>query len=791
MVDLSSETTLPLLPLSNGVVLPGMSVTIGLETEEARAAAVAAGTDGSDDAPGQVLLVPKVGSRYASVGTVARVEGQRRLRGGLPALVVTGLARARIGTGVPGTGSALWVSVDPVPVPIPSERSAELAKELRAVLESILEERGMAELGLALREITDPGALADAAGWSPDLAFEQKVELLETVDIESRLERALGWMKDVLADLSLKDQIRRDVAEGMERSQREFLLRQQLNAIRKELGEGGEGDEDLAESYRNQLAASGAPEGVAKAVEAEIAKLERTSEQSPEHGWIRTWLDTVLEMPWSTRSEEHLDLTEARAVLDADHHGLDEVKDRIIELLAVRKLRAERELDSDPNGRKPGAILALVGPPGVGKTSLGESVARAMGRSFARVALGGSHDEAEVRGHRRTYVGSAPGRIVRAVKEAGSMNPVLLLDEVDKVGSDWRGDPAAALLEVLDPAQNHHFRDRYLEVELDLSDVVFIATANVIETIPAPLLDRLELIALDGYTEDEKVGIARDHLMGRLLSAAGLRPEEIEMGDEAIRLVVSDYTREAGVRSLERQLAKLLRKSAALIASGTPTPLAIDEAAVRQHLGRRRFFFEPADRTSVPGVATGLAVTGVGGDVLFVEASAMDGGGDATGPTLQVTGQLGDVMKESAEIALSYVRAHAGELGIDPAALRGRRIHVHFPAGAVPKDGPSAGVTMVTALVSLLTNRPVSPKVGMTGEISLQGHVLPIGGLKQKVLAAHRAGLTDVVFPARNEADLEDVPEAVRAEMHFHLAKEIDEVLAVALAERPDEVLAA
>jgi ATP-dependent Lon protease len=696
---------------------------------------------------------------------------------------VTGLPRARIGSGVPGTGSALWVSVEPVAESAPTDRSAELAKELRAVLEAILEERGMAELGLALRDITDPGALADTAGWSPDLAFEQKVELLETIDVEARIERALGWMKDVLADLSLKDRIRRDVAEGMERSQREFLLRQQLNAIRKELGESGDGDEDPSENYRSRLADSGAPESVVKAVETEIAKLERTSEQSPEHGWIRTWLDTVLEMPWSVRSAEHLELTEARAVLDADHHGLDEVKDRIIELLAVRKLRTERNVgDTEATGRKPGAVLALVGPPGVGKTSLGESVARAMGRQFARVALGGSHDEAEIRGHRRTYVGSAPGRIVRAIKDAGTMNPVLLLDEVDKVGSDWRGDPAAALLEVLDPAQNHHFRDRYLEVELDLSDVVFIATANVVETIPAPLLDRLELISLDGYTEDEKVGIARDHLVARLVSAVGLRPEEVEIGADALHLIVSDYTREAGVRGLERQLAKLLRKTAAEVASGATTPIVIGEGAVRRLLGRRRFFFESAERTAVPGVATGLAVTGVGGDVLFVEASGMEAGGDGAGPSLQITGQLGDVMRESAEIALSYVRANADSLGIDPVALRGRRLHVHVPAGAVPKDGPSAGVTMVTALVSLLTGRPVSAKVGMTGEVSLQGHVLPIGGLKQKVLAAHRAGLTDVVLPARNEADLEDVPEAIRAEMNFHLAKEIGDVLMVALA---------
>ncbi len=797
MVDLSSETTLPLLPLSNGVVLPGMTVTIGLETEEARAAAEAAGA-GAD----QILLVPKVGAHYASVGTVARVEDRRRLRGGLPALVVTGLARARIGTGVPGTGSALWVSIETVAVPPAGGRSTELAKEYRAVVEAILEERGMAELAIGLRDITDPGQLADTAGWSPDLAFEQKVELLETIEVEPRLERALGWMKDVLAELSLKDRIRRDVAEGMERSQREFLLRQQLNAIRKELNEGGQDEEDLTEGYRRRLAASGASGAVVKAVEAEIAKLERTSEQSPEHGWIRTWLDTVLEMPWAERSEEHLDLVAARAVLDADHHGLDEVKDRIIELLAVRKLRAERGLDAGPGAsssdsappgtaaggaaaaapaRRPGAILALVGPPGVGKTSLGESVARTMGRRFARVALGGTHDEAEIRGHRRTYVGSAPGRIVRAIKESGTMNPVLLLDEVDKVGSDWRGDPAAALLEVLDPAQNHHFRDRYLEVELDLSDVVFIATANVIETIPAPLLDRLEIINLDGYTEDEKVGIARDHLLGRLLGAQGLRPGEVEIGDDALRLIVSDYTREAGVRGLERQLAKLLRKTAAEVASGADTPAVIDDPAVRRHLGRRRFFFEPAERTSVPGVATGLAVTGAGGDVLFVEASAMDGG-ETGGPSLHITGQLGDVMKESAEIALSYVRSNAEALGVDPAALRGRRLHVHVPAGAVPKDGPSAGVTMVTALVSLLTGRPVSAKVGMTGEVSLQGHVLPIGGLKQKVLAAHRAGLTDVILPRRNEADLEDVPEAIRQDMVFHLAGEVDEVLAVALA---------
>ncbi|HEX5267797.1 MAG TPA: endopeptidase La [Acidimicrobiales bacterium] len=783
MVDLSlsTETTLPLLPLSSGVVLPGMSVTIGLETPEARAAA-----DAAESAGGQLLLVPKVAARYAAVGTVSQLEGRRRLRGGLEALVVTGLARARIGTGVPGTGSALWVSAEPIADPeAASERVEELAREYRAVVENIVDQRGAGELAAMLRAITDPGALADTAGWSPDLSFEQKVELLETIDVETRLERALSWMRDVLADLSLRERIRKDVAEGMERSQREFLLRQQLDAIRRELGEDpGEGD--TLDDYRSRarqagLTGDGAPEEVAKAIEREINKLERTSEQSPEHGWIRTYLDTVLELPWNVRTEEHLDIDAARATLDSDHNGLEDVKDRIVEFLAVRKLRAERGLDSVPRegGRGQGAILALVGPPGVGKTSLGESVARALGRKFARVALGGTHDEAEIRGHRRTYVGAQPGRIVRALREAGSMNPVFVLDEVDKVGADWRGDPASALLEVLDPAQNHHFRDRYLEIELDLSDVLFIATANVIETIPAPLLDRLEVIRVDGYTDEEKVAIARDHLLPRQLSFQGLQDGEVTVSDDALRRVISDYTREAGVRGLERALGKLLRKVAVTVSSDATAAgaVSVGVADVPSYLGRQKFFFEPAERTAVPGVATGLAVTGVGGDVLFVEATSMEGESG-----LQVTGQLGDVMKESAEIALSYVRSHATELGIGPDAFK-KRFHLHVPAGAVPKDGPSAGVTMVSALVSLLTGRPVRSEVGMTGEVTLQGRVLPIGGVKQKVLAAHRAGLREVVLPARNIGDLDDVPEAVREEMTFHSAEEVADVLAAALAQ--------
>jgi ATP-dependent Lon protease len=774
MPELSVET-LPLLPVTSGVVLPGMVVTATLETPEARAAATAAA-----DAGRQLLLVPKVDGRYARIGTVSKVENAGELPGGQLAVIVRGLYRAHIGSGVAGTGEATWVEVERVPDQAPTARALELAREYRAVIENILEARGAAQVAEMLRGITDPGQMADTAVYSPDLSFEQKVEVLETIDVEERLEKALAWARETLADVSLKDRIRQDVTEGMEKSQREYLLRQQLAAIRKELGEGD--DEDLAESYRTKVAEAGMSEKVRGHVEREIDRLERTSEQSPEHGWIRTWLDTMIELPWSKRSEDSLDVAEARRILDADHTGLEDVKARIVEFLAVRKLRADRGLTAK-DGRGAGAIIALVGPPGVGKTSLGESVARALGRTFVRVALGGIRDEAEIRGHRRTYVGAQPGRIARALSEAGTSNPVFLLDEVDKVGADWRGDPSSALLEVLDPAQNHSFRDHYLEVELDLSDVLFIATANVVETIPGPLLDRMEIVRLDGYTEDEKLAIARDHLLGRQYEQAGLRTDEVEVTDAALRSVIGDYTREAGVRNLEREVGKLLRKAATGLAAGEVTaPVRIDGDDVRGYLGRPRFFFEAADRTAVPGVATGLAVTGAGGDVLFIEASVMEGE-----PGLTLTGQLGDVMKESATIALSYVRAHAAALGLDPKEVAKRHYHLHIPAGAVPKDGPSAGVTMTTALVSLLSGRAVRAEVGMTGEVTLQGRVLPIGGVKQKVLAAHRAGLKEVVLPARNGGDLDDVPEQVREALTFHLADDIGEVLGHALAPGQDE----
>ena len=760
---------LPLLPLATGVVLPGMVVTLTIETDEARAA-VGAAAEGDD---AQLLTVPRVDGRYARVGVVAKIEDVGRMRNGVEAVVIRGIRRATVGLGVPGTGEATWVQIEPADEPV-SDRARELAKEYRGAIEAITEARGVPAVAEFLRGVTDPGQLADTSGYSPDLSFEQKVEVLETLDVQARLEKVVAWAKETLAEVQVKERIRDEVAGSLEERQRELLLREQMAAIRKELGE--DGTEDVLEEYRTKIADAGMPDDVRAQAERELGRLERTSEQSPEYGWIRTYLDWLLDVPWSAKTEDNLDIAEARTVLDTDHEGLRDVKDRILEYLAVRKLRAERGL-TETGGRGSGAILTLVGPPGVGKTSLGESVARALGRKFVRVSLGGVHDESEIRGHRRTYVGALPGRIVRALKDAGTKNPVMMLDEVDKVGADWRGDPSSALLEVLDPAQNHTFRDHYLDVDLDLSEVLFIATANVAETIAGPLLDRMEVIRIDGYTEDEKVAIARRHLLPRQVERNGLRPEEVDVADDALRGVVGDYTREAGVRNLERELGKIMRKVATKLTAGeVAAPVRVDATDLRAYLGRQKFFFEAADRTAVPGVATGLAVTGSGGDVLFIEATREDVSEDG----LTLTGQLGDVMKESAHIALSYVRSHAAELDIPAERLRGR-FHVHVPAGAVPKDGPSAGVAMTTALASLLTGRPVRAEVGMTGEVTLQGRVLPIGGVKQKVLAAHRAGLKEVILPSRNEGDLDDVPEQVREEMTFHLAEDAADVLKIGL----------
>ncbi|MEX2553714.1 MAG: endopeptidase La, partial [Actinomycetota bacterium] len=684
--------TLPLLPLKDGVILPHMVVTISVDAERGDEAyqAIAA----ARRAEGLVLLVPRIDGKYASIGTVGKLEESTEARmhddDGDDVYIVRGLHRAVVGTGVSGEGKAVWVQAEPQADPATYDSKVhELAKEYRAIVENILELRGERGVARFLRAIDNPGHMADTSGYAPYLTFEQKKEILETIDVEKRLEKLLEWNKAVLQDYSLKDKIRVDVAEGMEKTQREFLLRQQMEAIRKELGE--EGDDVVAE-YRAKFEKIDLPEEIRKEVNRELDRLERTSAQNPEQGYIRNYLDWMVELPWDRRSDDNFDINEARAVLDKDHTGLDDVKDRIIEFLAVKKLRDERGLGA-VGGRGMGAIITLVGPPGVGKTSLGESVAKAMGRKFVRVSLGGIHDEAEIRGHRRTYVGALPGRIVRALKEAGTKNPVIMLDEIDKVGADWRGDPSSALLEVLDPAQNHSFRDHYLEVDLDLSEVLFIPTANVSETIPGPLQDRMEIVRLDGYTEDEKLGIAKNHLMARQLERNGLTEGEVHITDEGMIKVIGDYTREAGVRNLERELGKVLRKAATKIASGEVVPpLNIGEGDIREYLGKVRFHFEVAERTKTPGVATGLAVTGHGGDVLFIEATEMEGK-----PGLTLTGQLGDVMKESAQIALSYVRSHADELGIE-GSFENKHFHVHVPAGAVPKDGPSAGITMTTAL---------------------------------------------------------------------------------------------
>jgi ATP-dependent Lon protease len=770
---MAEAKSVPVLFVSDPVVLPGMVVPIALD-DAARAAVDAARATES----GTLLIAPRLDDRYPSYGVLATIVQVGRIPGGGTAAVVRGERRAHIGAGASGPGAALWVEVTEVADAEPTDEDRNLATEYKKLLLAMLQRREAWELVDVVNKLTDPSALADMAGYASYLTDVQKRQLLETEDVAERLQALIDWTGDHLAEVEVNDKIAGDVREGMEKQQKEFLLRQQLNAIRKELGEGEpEGSDD----YRARVEAADLPDKVREAALREVGKLERSSEQSPEGGWIRTWLDTVLDLPWNTRTEDSTDLKAAREILDADHHGLDDVKDRIVEYLAVRARRAQRGLQV-VGGRGSGAVMVLAGPPGVGKTSLGESVARALGRKFVRVALGGVRDEAEIRGHRRTYVGALPGRIVRAIGEAESMNPVVLLDEIDKVGSDFRGDPSAALLEVLDPAQNHTFRDHYLDLDLDLSDVVFLATANVIENIPSALLDRMELVQIDGYTEDDKVAIARDFLLPRQRDRAGLTDDEVSVTEAALRKIAADYTREPGMRQFERLLAKALRKVTTKIANEA---LTIDESDLVDYLGRPRFTPESAERTAVPGVATGLAVTGLGGDVLYIEAGANDGE-----PGLQLTGQLGDVMKESAQIALSYVRAHAEELGVDPAALN-RRIHVHVPAGAVPKDGPSAGVTMVTALVSMATGREVRGDVGMTGEVTLNGRVLPIGGVKQKLLAAQRAGLKTVFIPQRNEPDLDDVPAEVLEALDVRPMTDVAEIVALALEPRQETVTAA
>jgi ATP-dependent Lon protease len=755
-----NSISLLLVPLEDIVVFPNMNVTLTVDV-------------GDEE---RVLLVPKHDDEYAKVGTVAEVTDRIRLPGGGRAVALNGLHRGIAGAAASDAQGRLFVEVEERPDQESADgRIRELEREYRATVEEILELRGDdGRIAAFVRSITEPGALADTSGYSPDITFEQKMHLLETVDVRERLELALELQRERLALMQVRRRIQEDVESGVDKQQREYILRRQMESIRKELGED---EGSVVEEYRKKIAEAEMPENVLEQAEQELSRLDRMGDQSPEASMIRNYLDWLLAVPWSKRSDERLDPKHTREVLDTDHAGLDDVKDRIVEYIAVAKLRKERGVEDD---KRSGAILTLIGPPGTGKTSIGESIARATGREFVRMSLGGIRDEAEIRGHRRTYIGALPGRLVRALRDAGTMNPVIMLDEVDKVGADWRGDPSSALLEVLDPAQNHSFRDHYLDVELDLSQVFFIATGNMAETIPGPLLDRMEVIRFDGYTTDEKVAIAKGYLWPRQVERNGLRDDEVSISDEALDLVVTEYTREAGVRQLERELGTVLRKTATKIASEeVDPPVELDAEAVREAVGRRKYYREVAERTAVPGVATGLAATATGGDVLFIEATS-----HKDGDKLVLTGQLGDVMKESAQIALSSVRALAPKLGIDEELFEKRAFHLHVPAGAIPKDGPSAGITMATALASLLTERPVKHTVGMTGEITLQGRVLPIGGLKQKVLAAHAAGITDIVIPERNRADLEDIPQNVRDEIAFHPVMSIDEVLGLALEEK-------
>ena len=757
--EAQQHETLLLLPLEDVVVFPTMDITLPVDV-------------GDDE---RVLLVPRKGDEYASVGTIANVVDRIRLPGGGQGVQLTGQMRGIAGAAHTDAAGRLRVETTPSPDDSPVDgASRELVREYRALVEEILELRGDdGRVASWVRTIVEPGALADTSGYAPDLTFDQKVQLLEATDVSERLKLALEMQRERLAELQVRKRIRDDVEEGAAAQQREYVLRKQLESIRRELGED---DASVADELREQIENGEMPDDVREHALRELSRLERMGDASGEAQMVRNYLEWIVAVPWGERSEERLDPTHTREILDADHAGLEDVKDRIVEYVAVRKLRESRGIEADA---KAGAILTLIGPPGTGKTSIGESIARSMGREFVRMSLGGVRDEAEIRGHRRTYIGALPGRLVRALRDAGTMNPVILLDEIDKVGADWRGDPSSALLEVLDPAQNSTFRDHYLDVEIDLSDVIFIATANSAEPIPGPLLDRMEVIPFDGYTVAEKTAIARDYLWPRQLERNGLRAGEATISDELLETVIREYTREAGVRNLERELGTLLRKTATGVATADDgKEVEITLEAIREALGRQKVFPEAAARTAVPGVATGLAVTGAGGDVLFVEASAMDASGSGQ---LTLTGQLGDVMKESARIALTYVRAHAEELGVAEGAFEKREFHVHVPAGATPKDGPSAGIAMTTALASLLTGRAVRHDVGMTGEITLQGRVLPIGGLKQKALAAHAAGLTDVILPERNRGDLDDIPEEVREQMNFHPVMTIDEVLELAL----------
>ncbi len=779
---------LPILPLRNTVAFPFtvLPLTVGIPRsvkliEEAmqgnRLIGLVAMKDPSIELPGP--------DEVYTTGTAAQILKVVKAPDDTLQVIVQGLERIKIDYWT-ATEPYLKAHVSIAPDLVEEEHAIEiealrrtlvdLAQKLVQYLPNIPD-----EVINFLQRVDDPRYLTYLLASNARIEMEEAQQLLEEDLLKDKMRMLVRLLNRELEVLELGQKIQSEAREELEKAQREFFLRQQLKAIQRELGEEDEQQREI-EEYRQKIEAAGMTEEAKKEALRELARMEKMPPQAAEYWVIKTYLDWLVELPWNKLTEDNLDIDHARKVLDEDHYDLEKVKERILEYLAVRKLVKERGLEADPEERgAAGAILCFVGPPGVGKTSLGKSIARALGRKFTRMSLGGLRDEAEIRGHRRTYIGAMPGRIIQAIKRVGTRNPVFMLDEIDKIGVDWRGDPSSALLEVLDPMQNHAFRDHYLDVDFDLSEVFWIATANVIDTIPPALRDRMEIIYLDGYTEYEKINIARGYLIPRQMQNNGLKEGEIEFTEEAIRTIIREYTREAGVRNLEREIGSICRKVAVKVAAGDVEGTeVITPEKVREYLGRPKFFFDAAERVERPGVATGLAWTPTGGDILFVEATRMRGKGN-----LILTGQLGDVMKESAQIALSYVRSKAAQFGIDENLFEQNDIHLHVPAGAIPKDGPSAGITMVTALVSLLTERPVRADVAMTGEITLRGKVLPIGGVKQKVLAAHRAGLKCVILPKRNEADLEEVPEEVRNEMRFILVDEIDEVIEHALRPLP------
>ncbi len=781
----SIPEVLPILPLRNTIVFPfsiqplavGIPRSVKLIEDAIKKDSLIGLVASKDGA----IEEPKPGQVY-EIGTVAMINRAVQTKDNNLNVVIQGIERFRVEN---------WEETDPyltariALAPETIEEGLELdarVQGLRSLAKEIvrLSPDLPDEVGDFLDQVHDPRYLVYLVAANANMDMKKAQELLAEDNLQVKLETLIVHLTRQKEVLSLERKIRSEAKEEVDKVQKEYYLRQQLKAIQKELGETDDGEPGAGE-YSEKLEEAKLPEEAEKEAKRELKRLESMSPHSAEYSVIKTYLDWLLELPWHNLSEDQLDINHARVVLDEDHYDLQEVKDRLIEYLAVRKLVSDRQVEVEPSeevsaSEAKGAILCFAGPPGVGKTSLGQSIARALGRKFTRMSLGGMRDEAEIRGHRRTYIGAMPGRIIQAIKRAGTRNPVFMLDEVDKIGADWRGDPSSALLEVLDPAQNHAFRDYYLDVDFDLSDVIFITTANQLETIPPPLRDRMEIIQLDGYTEYEKVRIAQGHLLPRQVKANGLREDEISFSEDSLGKLVQDYTREAGVRNLERQIGAVCRKTAVKIAAGELTSVEITPEIVREYLKKEKFESEMSEPIEIPGIATGLAVTSVGGDILFIEATRMKGQSK-----LRLTGQLGDVMRESAELAFSYVRSKAHELGISQDGFESEEVHVHVPAGAIPKDGPSAGVAMVMAMVSLFTGQPVKTGVGMTGEVTLRGRVMPVGGVKMKVLAAHRAGLNTVILPKRNERDLDDLPDDVREAITFVLVDKIDEAVRAAI----------